>query len=103
MLHGGKKQTVFNVTHGRLCKRSITEAMECGVSIVLLVKVKFTFYFGVSHHSNIIIYCQNIYTIEEKAGLYTCQIWKLDVVLPAVNECVSSELPYTRTYSPQEG
>lgn len=61
-----RKKTVFNVTHGRLCKRSITEAMECGVSIVLLVKVKFTFYFSVSHHSNIIIYCQNIYTIERK-------------------------------------
>lgn len=49
----------------------VTEAIECGINIALLVKVKFTVYFIVSHDSNIINHCQNIYTIETKQ-VFTC-------------------------------
>lgn len=53
---------------GSVC---ITEAIECRISIVLLLKVKFTFYFIISHYSNVITHCQNIYTIETKQ-VFTC-------------------------------
>lgn len=56
------------MSHINIC---ITEAVGCEISIVQPVMVKLTFYFIVSHDSNVITHCQNIYTIETKQ-VFTC-------------------------------
>lgn len=78
----------------------MNEAIE-GIITVLLVKVKFTFYFIVFHGSNLTTHCQNIYTIETKQ-VFTRVRYEKQLFSSLLCVC---ELPlyYTRKYSIHQG